>query len=67
MCIGLGFKNMQLDILEDAYFVVPARPVKESKVYTIPYMYPLKLGKSFPWILWVVFQQLGRDMNIFLW
>jgi hypothetical protein len=47
--------------------VALASPVIEIKVYTIPYMHPLLLGKEFPWILWVVYQQLERDMTIFLW
>jgi hypothetical protein len=29
-------------------------------------MYPLDLGMASPWILWVVFQKLGRDMAIYL-
>ena len=47
MCISLECKKMPHSILEYAYFVEPANPIIESKVYTIPYLYPLNLQKAF--------------------
>jgi hypothetical protein len=57
MCTIPKCKNMLHDMLEDVYLVVPKSPIIVSKVYTIPYLYPLDLGKAFSWILWDVYQQ----------
>jgi glutamine phosphoribosylpyrophosphate amidotransferase len=54
-------------ILEYVYFVAPSSPIIGSKVYTIPYLYPLNLGKAFPWMLLEFYQPLGRGMTIYLW
>jgi len=38
-----------------------------ARVYTIRYMYPTVLGKTFPWNFWEAYRQLGRDMTTYLW
>ena len=57
---------MSHGIVKDAFFFVPAIPIIERKVFTIPYMHSLDLGKEFPWILWVGYKPPRRDMTIYL-
>jgi hypothetical protein len=45
MYTGPECNKMYHNILDDSYFVVLASPIIGTKVYTIPYLYPLNLGK----------------------